>query len=170
MHTAQRAEFVTPYLKLLDKTTQPNQFVFLIPLNFFARFACVGMIWRILPNWFVFLIPFHSFRRFPCVGITEIFPSDLFFIPFLSFRKIACEGVTQIHPTDLAFHILCLELQLCKPHLVAEATSPDLRIFANIQECDYERKGQMYFSIVAQTKLHRDYHHRVKTLVNSGDC
>ena len=78
-------------------------------------------------------------------SLTEIFPSDLFFIPFLSFRKIACEGVTQIHPTDLAFHIICLELQLCKPHLVAEVTSPDLRIFANIQECDYAAQGSNVF-------------------------
>ena len=50
VHTAQRAKIGTPYLRLQEKTTLPNQFVFLISLHFFARIVCVGMIWRSLPN------------------------------------------------------------------------------------------------------------------------
>ena len=145
MHTAQRAKIGTPYLRLQEKTTLPNQFVFLISLHFFARIVCVGMIWRSLPNWFVFLIPFHSFRRIACVGITQIYPTDLFFIPFLSFRRVACVGALYKSVQRIYLFALFSSDCNCKPHLVAEETSPNLRIFANIQECDYAAQGSNVF-------------------------
>ena len=89
--------------------------------------------------------PFSFFSKISMCRNNSNLSNRFVFLFFLSFRRIACEGVTQIHPTDLAFYILCLELQLCKPHLVAEVTSPDLRIFANIQECDYAAQGSNVF-------------------------